>query len=182
LRNFDFVLLGEDGILFVAPALVVILVVGLHLVLTKTRFGIAMRASVVRPALATVLGVNVQLVYAFSWFTAGALACAVGALYTMWFPGSPDVAFSSVLISGFAGSMLGGLTNIYGAFLGACVMGLAELLGTTFLSETFGVWVIGYRLAIPLTVMVLTLLIMPEGITSVKWRTFVVRFKRNRRS
>jgi len=177
LNDSDFVLFGENGILYVAPVLVVVLVLTLHFLLTRTRFGIAMRAAVIRPALASVLGVNVDLVYAISWFTAGGLAGAAGALYPLWFISSPDVAFSSLLISGFAGSILGGLLNIYGAFLGACIMGVAELLGTVLLSGWLGTWIIGYRIAIPLTVMVVTLLILPEGITNANWRGLIRRLR-----
>jgi len=179
LKNFDFVMFGENGILFVAPALVAILVVTLHLLLTRTRFGIAMRAAVVHPALASVLGVNVQVVYATSWFTAGGLAGAAGALFPLWFQSSPNIAFSSLLISGFAASILGGLLNIYGAFLGGVIMGVAEILGTVFLGDVVGTWIIGYRLAIPLTIMVVTLLIIPQGIMNVSWRTLMRRLKRD---
>ena len=178
LKSSDFLLFGENGILFVAPTLVAALVTTLYFILTRTRFGIAMRAAVVRPALASVLGINVQRVYAISWFTAGGLAGAAGALYPLWFQGSPDVAFSALLISGFAGSILGGLLSIWGAFIGGCIMGLAELLGTTLLSEALGTWIIGYRIGIPLTVMVITLLIMPEGITSVGWKAIIRRRRR----
>lgn len=169
LREFDFQLAGEPGVFFVAPALVIALVIVLHISLTRTRFGTAMRAAVVNPALASVLGIDVQLVYGVSWFLAGGLAGVAGSLFSLWFQGSTDAPFG-LLVSAFSASILGGLLSIYGAFLGGYIIGLSETLGTILLADAVGMWIIGYRTAIPLAIMVLTLLIIPGGITSVNLR------------
>uniref|UniRef100_A0A7C5YTB2 Branched-chain amino acid ABC transporter permease n=1 Tax=Ignisphaera aggregans TaxID=334771 RepID=A0A7C5YTB2_9CREN len=69
------------------------IVVALHLFLTKTNLGIAMRASIENPTLASILGINVNIVYAFSWvyrrvacrFIRGAFGAFHGGYYYNWF-------------------------------------------------------------------------------------------------
>ncbi|MEM0329434.1 MAG: branched-chain amino acid ABC transporter permease, partial [Nitrososphaerota archaeon] len=68
-----------------------------------------------------------------------------------------------------AASLVGGFTNVYGAFLGGFLIGWAEVLGTGFLAINFGSWVVPYRPIIPLILMVLTLLFAPQGLTGISW-------------
>ncbi|RLF37628.1 MAG: branched-chain amino acid ABC transporter permease [Thermoplasmata archaeon] len=164
LSGEEVVVAGVKGLLITAPALVVGLAVALHLLLTKTRFGIAMRAAIENPSLAGALGVNVDLVYQVSWLLAGALAGLAGGLMPLRFLGNPDRG-SMMLVSIFAASVAGGFYNIYGGFVGGYVIGLAEILGTNALSKAFGAWVMSYRLVIPLVAMTITLLALPTGLT-----------------
>jgi branched-chain amino acid transport system permease protein len=64
-----------------------------------------------------------------------------------------------------AGSILGGLTSIYGALIGGFVMGLTEVLVTSVLVEIAGSSIIAYKLLIPLAVMVIVLMKEPNGIS-----------------
>src|SRR5256712_3513266 len=54
----DFTLLGLPGLLYVAPIPLAAITAGLYLLLTKTRFGIAMRASVENPSLVRIRCIN----------------------------------------------------------------------------------------------------------------------------
>ena len=169
LSSSDFRFSGIDGVVYVAPVALAAITLGLYLVLTRTRFGIAMRATVENPNLARTVGVNTEVVYVVSWFAAGGLAAVAGNFYVLWQPGEPDVG-SQLLIAMFAGSILGGLKNIYGAVAGGLIVGVGEILVTTFGAEYFGSWVNAYEPGIPLLIMVATLLLFPGGITSVNWR------------
>ncbi|MEM3652207.1 MAG: branched-chain amino acid ABC transporter permease, partial [Nitrososphaerales archaeon] len=155
LRRFDFTFADQPGIFFVLPSLVVCSVVLLHILLTRTKFGIAMRAVVEDASLAGVLGINVNKVYLVSWFIAGGLASLAGALLPLWLQGSTDTG-TRMIVSIFSASILGGLLNIYGAVLGGLLVGLVEVLGTNLLAQIFGVWIIPYRPALPLAIMVVT--------------------------
>ncbi|RLF15863.1 MAG: branched-chain amino acid ABC transporter permease [Thermoprotei archaeon] len=164
LRREDFVIEGIRGLLMVAPSLVVALAIVLHLCLTRTKFGVAMRAAIENPSLAGSLGVNVDLVYHVSWFLAGGLAGLAGGLMPLWFIGNPDTG-SLLLVSIFAASVAGGFYSIYGGFIGGYLIGLAEVLGTNFLSKAVGAWMISYRMVIPLMTMTVVLLLFPKGVT-----------------
>lgn len=166
LREFDFVIFNLPGVLIVSMAILIGLVTILHIMLNKTIFGISLRAVVEDPSLALAQGVNTNLIIRASWVFTGCLAGLAGALLPMWFIG--DVVMGSiVLVSIMAGSILGGLSNIYGAIIGGEIVGLMEILGTYFIASHIGSWIMPYRLVIPLAIMSITLLIIPGGITSV---------------
>jgi len=172
LKGFDIEIFGQPGIFVIAPILAFVMITLLYFFLNKTKFGIAMRAAIENPSLAEVVGININMMYAVSWFISGGLAGAVGALMPLYMTCNPDIGIR-LLISIFAASILGGLSNIYGAFVGGAVIGLAEVLGTGYLSVTLGPWVVPYRPVIPLIVMLLTLLIAPKGLAGVDWKKFL---------
>ena len=167
--RYDLVIAGQKGILLIAPALAAAVVVLLYLLLTRTKFGVAMRAAIEDSSLASVMGINVNRVYAVSWFLSGGLACLSGGLLPLWFPGNPD-AGSRLIVSVFAGSIVGGLSSIYGGVLGGVLIGLAEILGTNALRSWFGAGVIPYRPLIPLIAIAITLLLAPKGLAGTNWR------------
>jgi branched-chain amino acid transport system permease protein len=176
LNSSDFSFLGVDGVVFVAPLALAAITLGLYLVLTRTTFGIAMRATVENPNLARTVGVNTEVVYVISWFVAGGLAALAGNFYVLWQPGEPDIG-SQLLVAMFAGSILGGLKNIYGAVAGGLMVGAGEILITTFGAQYLGSWMTAYESGIPLLIMVVTLLVFPGGITSLNWRAVFSRVR-----
>ena len=163
LRESDFAVMDLPGILFVSILLSIFLIVGLHLLLTYTKFGISMRATVENPELAQIMGINTEFIIAISWLLTGGLAGLAGSLLPLWLQGTPQVGFL-LLISIFAASILGGIRSIYGAMIGALIVGLTEVLGTVALARVFGPAIPAYRLLIPLTIMSVILLIAPTGI------------------
>lgn len=169
LREADFKLAGHQGLFYVAPSMVVAVTILLYTVLTKTKFGIAMRATIENPDLASAVGINADLVYKVSWFLAGGLAGLAGGLFPLWFIGNPDTG-EVILVSIFAASIAGGLYNIYGGLIGGYLIGLAEVLGTSGLASLMGSWIIPYRPAIPLIIMVVTLLVAPQGVTGLPFK------------
>jgi len=174
LKSYDFEVFGQQGVVVVAPFMTAAVVASLHLLLNKTRFGIAMRAAIENPSLAGVVGINVNLTYAMSWFISGGLAGAAGALIPLWLMCNPDMGMR-LIVSVFAASIVGGLMNIYGAFLGGILIGFAEVLGTSYLSILIGSEVIPYRPIIPLAIMSLMLLFAPRGLTGIPWRDLLKR-------
>ena len=169
LTTSDIKIAGQNGILIIAPALIIVVVSVLYLALTRTTFGIAMRAAIEDSSLASVVGINVNLVYSVSWFIAGALAGLSGGLIPLYIPGNPDIG-TQLLLSMFAASTVGGLFNIYGAVVGGFLIGFAEILGTTYISSIVGPWVIAYRQIVPLIAIAITLLLSPRGILGADWK------------
>jgi branched-chain amino acid transport system permease protein len=72
----------------------------------------------------------------------------------------------------FSASILGGLLNIYGAVVGGFLVGLVEVLGTTYLGQYVGLWMIPYRPSLPLVMMVIVLMVAPLGIGGVSRSRF----------
>ena len=169
LSNNDFSFLGQRGILLTAPLLLAAIAIVVHLVLTRTKFGIAMRATVENPKLAAISGVNVQLVYLVSWFLAGGLGSLAGSLLVLRLTGSPDIG-SKLIVIIFAGSVIGGFSNVYGAILGGAIVGGSQIAITLLLAQVVGDWITAYSLGVPLIMMVVTLVLAPQGLTSLKLR------------
>lgn len=170
----DFTLFDLPGVFFVAPVFLTAITAVLYLFLKRTKFGVALRASVENPNLARVLGINVEVVYVFAWLLAGGLAAMSGSFYDLWLPGG-TTAGSNLIVEIFAASVLGGLSSIYGAVLGGLIVGATEILVTGGAISLFGSWVSIYQKGVPLAVMVVTLLVMPRGLVSVDWRRLPFR-------
>ncbi len=167
LISADITIFGQNGVLYTAPLILAACILGIY-VLFRTRFGIAMRAAVENPRLANTLGINVEVVHLVAWFIGGGLAGLAGAIVSLWLPGNPNFG-TDFIIGIFAASILGGLNSIYGAVIGGVLIGGGEVLGTLGASNVLGSWVLAYQQAVPMTIMAVTLLLMPRGITSINW-------------
>jgi branched-chain amino acid transport system permease protein len=165
----DFSFGGLPGLFFSGPLLLAGITLGLFLLLTKSNFGVAMRASVENAPLAKILGINVERVYFASWFLAGAFAASAGSFYVLWLPSGIDTG-TGIIVEIFAASILGGLTSVYGAVLGGLIIGGSEIIITSLGSQALGSWVAIYQKAIPLVLMVITRLVLPRGIVSIDFR------------
>ncbi len=134
----DFEVAGYPGIDFAAPLAVAAVVLIIYLLLTRTRFGVAMRASIENPPLARVLGINVDRVYTASWFLAGGLAGFAGGFLTLDLPFLSVNTGNDLIVGIFAASVLGGLTSIFGSAVGGIIIGGSEILMTIWLGSGFG--------------------------------------------
>jgi len=146
--------------------LVATLLLLLYLLLNYTRLGIAMRATVENPDLAETLGIDVNKTRAVAWFLAGGLAGLAGGLLPFRLLTSPALG-SFILIRIFAASVLGGLNSLAGAVLGGYIVGFSEILGIYLLSQPPIYLSTAYRPAIPFIMLIVTLLVAPQGISGV---------------
>ncbi|WP_320822653.1 branched-chain amino acid ABC transporter permease [Reinekea sp.] len=105
----------------------IVAVVSLHLFLTRSRLGKAMRAMSDNADLARISGINVNLVVIVTWVIAGSLATAAGTLLSLDVSLKPDLSFS-ILLPIFAAAIVGGVGHPYGAILGGFVVGFSETL------------------------------------------------------
>jgi branched-chain amino acid transport system permease protein len=129
LKEYDFTYAGFPGIFIMSISLSIGSVLTLRYMLTRTKIGIAMRATAEDPELASVLGINTERIQVFSWFLTGGLACLAGAMIPLWFQSTPQTG-SALITSIMAGSLLGGFNNIYGAVIGGATVGLSEIILT----------------------------------------------------
>jgi len=154
-------------------SILVALIVSLYIFINKTKLGIAMRAAIENPGLAEILGIPTGRVYMLSWFLAGGLGGLAGLFYPMWFYVDPSVP-SRILIAIFAVSIAGGLTSIYGPFLGALLVAYAESI---LPSQIYGcLYSVGYQGAgeilkygfvFPMILIVLFIAFAPRGLAPI---------------
>jgi len=177
LISSDFEFLSIRGLTFAAPISLAVITFVLWLFLTRTKFGVAMRATVENPGLAGVLGINTDRVYAISWFLAGGLAAVAGSYVVLWLPGNPHIG-SDFIVGIFAASVLGGLFSVYGAVLGGLLVGAGEIIITVYGSRLLGSWFTQYQVGIPMVILAFSLLVVPQGLTSINLRRLAMRKKR----
>jgi len=163
LKENDFQLFDMPGIFTVAVSICVITVVILHYMLTRTKTGIAMRATAEDPELSSVLGIDINRIQIYSWFLTGGLAALAGAMIPLWFSSTPTTG-SAMIASIMAASLIGGFENVYGAIIGGVAIGFSEILLTFWLQQNLGMWVGEYRPIIPMIFLVAVLLIEPAGL------------------
>lgn len=163
LRTYDFEYNGLPGILYVAPITSVALFVLLHFFLTRTKFGIAIRATAEAPQLASSLGVDIPRAHLATWFMTGAMAGLAGAALPLWQP--MDLSNSDdLMINVVAGSVLGGLDNVYGAIIGGITLALTQRVLPVVLARAFGPWIAGYQTLVPIIVIFVVLIVEPLGV------------------
>lgn len=134
----------------------VVVLVGVALMLQRTRIGKALRAVSDNPDLASSSGIDVRRVIVFVWVLGGALAAGGGVLQGVATRVDYLMGFQLLLLM-FAGVILGGLGTAYGAMVGGLVVGLATEISTLWVSTEL-------KTVAALLVLVLVLLIRPQGI------------------
>jgi len=157
---FDF------GGIFVAQLRMVVIVTAVTLVavvtllLLKTKTGKSVRAVAQNRHAAVLMGVNVNFVSSVVFAISSALGVAAGALIGALLALAPGVG-ESFAVKGFAVLILGGLGSLPGAILGGLVLGVSESLAAGFLSSA-------YKDVISFLIMILVLLVMPQGLMGKK--------------
>jgi branched-chain amino acid transport system permease protein/neutral amino acid transport system permease protein len=137
----------------------VIAMLAIHLLLTKTKIGKAMRATSTDTALAKVCGIRTLLITDLGWFISGLLGSIAGVVLGMSLGAFSFTLGDEYLIVIIAATMLGGIGQAYGAMLGALVIGLATQWSTLFISSA-------YSEIIAFIILVFVLLLRPSGILS----------------
>ena len=137
-------------------ALAAALMLALHLFLSRTRLGRAMRAVSDDPALASVAGIDVRNVIRATWIVGAALAAVAGVLFGLTVQVLPDMG-ATLILSMFAAAILGGVGSVYGAVLGALVIGLVQSLSVAWIGPA-------YKPGVAFVAMLLALLFFPRGL------------------
>ena len=135
----------------------VALMVALTVVIAKTRIGKAMRATAYDREGAAMMGIDVDRVIAFTFFSGSVLAGAAGVMFGLLF--SQVWHFMGFLagLKGFTAAVVGGIGSIPGAMLGGLLVGLTEAYSSGYLGGRWGdLTVFGILIAV--------LLVRPSGL------------------
>lgn len=131
-------------------------VVALHLFLTYSTLGRAMRATAMNPSLARLAGADVAKVARATWVIGAMLACIAGVFAGLTGQIRPMIGFD-LLLPLFAAAILGGIGNVWGAVIGGLIVGLAESFTVPLLGAE-------YRAAGSFAVLIAILLVRPTGL------------------
>jgi len=150
--------LGESlGVNRVAVfAIAVAAMLGLHLLLTRTYLGKAIRAVAQNPQSATLSGIDVGRIYLITFGLGSALAGMAGVLGATLFAFNPTFG-SAELLKSFVIVVLGGLGNVLGTAVGALVLASAEVFAILFLPAYL-------TAAVGFVLLVVVLVVRPGGL------------------
>lgn len=136
---------------------VTLIMLGLIYVFFKyTPVGLAMRAAAANPDSARLVGVSVKKMLALGWGLAAAVGAVAGMLIAPVVFLEPNMMLG-ILLYGFAGAVVGGLTSPGGAVVGGFLMGVLENVAGIFIGSEL-------KLTLALVVIVTVLLFKPAGL------------------
>lgn len=141
-------------IIIIIVSLVVMFLI--HFFMTKTKIGKSMRAVADNVDLARISGIDMERVYRWTWVLGTALAVLAGFFLALDTRLVPMMGWN-ILIPVFVAMVIGGIGSIYGAVIGAMIVGLSMEIAAGFIPPT-------YKLGISFLMMIIVLLWRPMGI------------------
>ncbi len=154
----------QIGMIFVT----MVLLVGLFAFFRLTPLGLAMRAAAQNPASARLVGIRVDWMLALGWGLAAAIGAVAGILVAPVVYLEPNM-MSSILLYGFAGALIGGISSPGGAVAGGFIVGVLENLIAFFgdiTERATGLYIIGNgeKLTVALIIVITVLTLKPSGL------------------
>jgi branched-chain amino acid transport system permease protein len=149
-------------------AVTLILLLALFGFFRFTPLGLAMRAAAQNPASARLAGIRVDWMLALGWGLAAAIGAVAGTLVAPAVYLEPNM-MASILLYGFAGALVGGISSPGGAVAGGFIVGVLENLVAYFgnlLEKSTGVYVVGNgeKLMVALVIVITVLTLKPSGL------------------
>lgn len=136
-------------------ATAVVFLVALQLFLSKTKWGLAIRAASYNLRIAGLMGVNVNRLISIVFFVAGLLAGIGGIFLSVRYTLYPQLGM--ITTKAFVAAVIGGLGSLPGAVVGSLILGLAEMLTAGFISSQF-------RDLVVFGLLIMTLIVRPTGL------------------
>lgn len=133
----------------------------LHLVITRTELGRAIRAVTADATGAQMMGIDVDRTISRTFFIGSGLAAVGGILEGMNFGSIMFNMGFVAAIKGFTAAVIGGLGNVYGALAGGYLLGLLEVLTSGYLPQGTA-----YKNVVTFGLLILCLVFRPTGILS----------------
>ena len=149
------IILTANQIVIIGVAVVVML--GIHGLLTYTRLGKAMRATAANPTLARNCGIPTKRVVDAVWLITGGLCGLAGVVAALNSDSFAIASGAGFLITALAAAVLGGAGQPYGAMIGAVIIGMVtELSAASFSPE--------YKDVVAFGILVLVMVLRPQGL------------------
>jgi branched-subunit amino acid ABC-type transport system permease component len=154
--------IGGGGFTLTAVQLVIIgvsvlLMGAVHVLLTYTKLGKAMRATAANPTLARACGIRAARVVTVTWALTGALCGVAGTVFGINEGSFGATSADLFLVLVLAAVFLGGPGQAYGAMAGALVIGLATEVSAAYVTPS-------YKDVIAFVILLAMLAIRPSGL------------------
>jgi len=149
-------------------AVTVLLLISLFAFFRFTPLGLAMRAAAQNPVSARLAGISVDWMLALGWGLAAAIGAVAGTMVAPAVYLEPNM-MASILLYGFAGALVGGISSPGGAVAGGFIVGVLENLVAYFgnlLEKITGFYLIGNgeKLTVALIIVITVLTLKPSGL------------------
>lgn len=152
----------------------VLSMVAFHLLLTRTKLGVAMRATADNPQLSEASGIYTERIIRIVWFIGAALGALGGIMLGLVAQVQSNMGFE-IMVAVFAAAIVGGIGNVHGAVLGACIVAFAENIGLVInwaplarifsLTDATELYIpVGFKTGITFVILILILLVLPRGL------------------
>ncbi len=152
--SYDVTLSYKQVLIMVSTA---VLMAGFWYLVQKTPLGRAQRACEQDRRMASLLGIDVDRTISLTFVIGAALAAVAGVLYLSYYG---VVSFADGFVPGvkaFTAAVLGGIGSLPGAVLGGLLIGLIEVLWSTYVSTD-------YKDVAAFSILAITLIFMPTGL------------------
>jgi branched-chain amino acid transport system permease protein len=157
LKIIEFLGLSISSIQIIVISFSALLMLALTILINYTRRGKAMQAVSFDKDAASLMGISVNNTIAFTFALGSILAAAGGVLYATAYPQVNPLMGMMPGLKAFVAAVLGGIGSVPGAMLGGIILGVAETFTKGFISSQ-------YSDAISFSILIVVLLIRPEGI------------------
>ncbi|MCT9094466.1 branched-chain amino acid ABC transporter permease [Haloarchaeobius sp. HME9146] len=149
-------------------AVAVVTVVAVYALISKTDYGLTVRAGVQDGEMTEFVGVNLPFRFTTMFFVGAAIAGLAGALYAPEYTMNTTMGETFVILA-FVVVVVGGVGSLFGSVVSGIIIGEARFLVPAIgdaLSEVTGIGVLGADIGgiVPYLVMVLILLVRPRGL------------------
>lgn len=148
-------LLTRTQIIIILLSVAIMIV--LHVLLTRTKLGKAMRAMSDNTSLASVTGIDTGRITTITWFLTGLLAGLAGTILGLNISSITPATGEGFLFVIFAAVIFGGIGKPTGAMLGALIIGLATEISAIVINPA-------YKLDVAFVILILVLLVRPQGL------------------
>ena len=156
-KIFTFIGFRVSSLQLIIFGTTIVLVTLLTYIVQYTRIGRAMRCVSQDMDVSKLMGINTNRIVYFTFALGSSLGAAAGILVGMYYKAVfPMMGFVPGL-KAFIAAVIGGIGSIPGAMLGGLIMGVSESLGAAYISS-------GYRDAIAFIILIVILLLKPEGL------------------
>jgi len=135
--RFDFGMVTISYLQIMIVSLTACLLIGLNLLVFRTKIGMAMRATAQDKTMSALVAIGSNRIISLTFAIGAGLACAAGIMYGLYY-GSVryDMGFVPG-IKAFAAAVLGGIGNITGAMIGGLIIGMVEIFGAGYISGEY---------------------------------------------
>lgn len=150
-------------------AIAALMMAGLVLLIQRTRLGRAMRATAENPAIAQLMGVDIDRIISFTFVIGSALAAVAGLMVSANYSIAHYYMGFILGLKAFTAAVLGGIGNMAGAMIGGILLGLIESLGAGYIGDLTGGFLGShYQDVFAFFVLICVLVLRPSGLVGEK--------------